>query len=84
MFCIAGKLVSVSYTCQTLRIIPARCRAAEIKVTEGPTSLQVCDLRDISQQVAALLGDGPVKGLSSKTLQSNAPWSIVLLLATGP
>ena len=38
----------------------------------------------ISQEVAALLGDGPVKRLSSKTPQSNAPWSIVLLLATGP
>lgn len=35
MFCIAGKLVSMSYTCQTLAIIPARCRAAEINWQKG-------------------------------------------------
>ena len=45
MVFIARKLVRVPYICQTLGRVPARCRAAEIRMREGPTSLEFCDLR---------------------------------------
>lgn len=38
----------------------------------------------IFQQVVAILEDDPMKGLSSRALWSNSPWSVGLLLGAGP